>query len=367
MNAQLKPAESTAIAEYSPTQQALTELRQKYEGAVFDTSTGKGMESAKEARAELRGYRVALEKKRVEIKAPALDRCRLIDTEAKRITAELESLEDPIDAIIKAEERHKEREKAAREQAERERVEAINAKFATLRGLPLNANGKPIADIEALIEQAEAFNVAELPDDLKAAGVYEQRLAVTALRAALDARRAHDAEQADIAERLRKLEVLEREQREREAAEERQRQERAAAEAAEREAAQKAEDARRIAEREEADRLAAAARKQADDAARAERERLAAIAQAEAEERGRVIAEQARLRDEEQARLAAERKNLEREQAELAKQKVAKRIASTGLLEAAQAALVLMTDKGFGETIEAQTLGAAIAREPKGK
>lgn len=33
----------------------------------------KGMSTAKEARAEVRGYRVALEKLRVELKAPALE------------------------------------------------------------------------------------------------------------------------------------------------------------------------------------------------------------------------------------------------------------------------------------------------------
>ncbi len=354
---------TTSIQEYSVTDQALAELRQKYAGILFDVTTGKGMAAAKEARAELRGYRVTLEAKRKEIKEPALTRCREIDSEAKRITAELESLEDPIDDSIKAEETRKEREKAAKEQAERERMEAINARFQALRALPLNANGKPIADIEALIEQAKAFDVDSLPEDMKQAGIYERRLAMASLSAAVDARRAHDAEQAEIAERLRKLEFMEREQAARDAAEEAQRQERAKAEAAEREAAQKAEDARRLAEREEADRAAAVARKAADDAARAERERLAGIAQAEAEERGRVMAEQARKRDEEQAKLAAERKALDAEQAALAKAKIEKRIASTNLIDAAKDMLAQVRGWGYGECIEAVTLDAAIARE----
>ncbi len=74
-----------------------------------------------EARAVVRGYRTALETLRKEIKAPALERCRLIDDEAKRITAELLKIEEPIDTAIKAEEQRKEEEKAAKARAEAER------------------------------------------------------------------------------------------------------------------------------------------------------------------------------------------------------------------------------------------------------
>ena len=75
------------IVEYSSTAAALAELRSRY-AAPFDVATAKGMALAKEARAEVRGYRTALETLRKEIKAPALERCRLIDDEAKRITPE---------------------------------------------------------------------------------------------------------------------------------------------------------------------------------------------------------------------------------------------------------------------------------------
>lgn len=111
------PEKLTPIAEYSETAAALADLRQKYEKVVFQVATKDGMQVAVKARAELRGYRVALEKKRVEIKAPALERTRLIDAEAKRITAELSALEDPIDSLIKQEEGRKERERAEREAA----------------------------------------------------------------------------------------------------------------------------------------------------------------------------------------------------------------------------------------------------------
>lgn len=76
----------TAIAEYTQTAAGLAELRQKHQGVVYDVTVPKEMKAAKEARAELRTLRTDLEKKRVEIKAPALERCRLIDEEAKRPT-----------------------------------------------------------------------------------------------------------------------------------------------------------------------------------------------------------------------------------------------------------------------------------------
>lgn len=86
------------IAEYNQTAAALAELRTRYV-RPYDVSTTAGMTEAKAARAEIRGYRVALEKTRVEIKAPALERTRLIDAEAKRITAELLAIEEPIASL----------------------------------------------------------------------------------------------------------------------------------------------------------------------------------------------------------------------------------------------------------------------------
>jgi len=115
---------SQEIAEYSKTQAALNELAQRYKNVVFDVTKKEGMAMALKGRAEIRGYRVALEKKRVEIKAPALERCKLIDSEAKRITAELVALEDPIDEQIKKEEARKEEERLAVVRAEEARIAA---------------------------------------------------------------------------------------------------------------------------------------------------------------------------------------------------------------------------------------------------
>src|SRR4030042_4718418 len=100
----------SSIQEDSKTEAALAILRGKYAGVVYDVASLDGMKTDKEARAELRGYRVELERVRKDIKAPALKRCTEIDTEAKRITRELSALEDPIDSAIKSEEGRADRE-----------------------------------------------------------------------------------------------------------------------------------------------------------------------------------------------------------------------------------------------------------------
>ena len=108
------------IVEYSQTEAGLAILAERYRGAVYDVANADGMSAARKARADIKGYRVSLEKVRTEIKAPALERCRLIDAEAKRITTALLGLEEPIDGQIKAEENRVDAERQAKVRAEAE-------------------------------------------------------------------------------------------------------------------------------------------------------------------------------------------------------------------------------------------------------
>lgn len=352
MNTKIDTA--TSIAEYTETAAALAELSSRYRGVVFDVSTGKGMTEAKAARAELRTYRVNLEKKRVEIKAPALERCRAIDSEAKRITAELSALEDPIDETIKAEEQRKEREREAREAAERERQEARLLKFQAIRELPLKAVNATADEIRAVIAEAEGIDLESFEEGLdRSAATHERIVAIGALRAALDRRLADDAEQDRIKaeraelERLRAVEAerqaesdrLAAAERERVAAEERRKEDQARAE---REAIEKA--AREAREAEQA-RI---------DAERAEQRRKEDAERAEAERKLR----------EEQAKAAAERERLEKEKRAAAKAARDAEIANATLLSAAADAVAFLKDNGHGEHVVTLKLESAIRREP---
>lgn len=191
--------EQYQIQEYTQTAAAIAFLQKKYSGQLFEVTTTKGMEEAKKARAEVKGYRVALEKLRVEIKAPALERTRLIDAEAKRITAELLAIEEPIDQQIKAEERRKEEEKAAKARAEVNRLAVIAAKMSNIRNQVSLVANQSSTVIQAELDKALALELSQeefqefLPEAIEALDETQK-----GLKAALNARLLYEAEQARI-------------------------------------------------------------------------------------------------------------------------------------------------------------------------
>ncbi len=281
-------AEPTAITEYRPTAAALAHLRAKY-AAPFDATTAAGLAAAKAARAEIRDLRGKLEKTRAEIKAPVLAQGKLIDDEARRINAELLAIEEPIDAAIKAEERRKADEKAARERVEAARVAVLQARIDVIRQRVLAVANRDAAAIRSALAEARAFEpdpdafAERWPNAMQAIG--EVRLALETLLAEREAREAREAE--DAARLRAQREELARRQ-------------------AELDRQQAAEDAQRQAEQEELARLRAAeeARRQQEIKAkdRAGRERQ------EAEAKDRAEAEAARRQAEATAKTAKARK-----------------------------------------------------------
>ena len=246
---------TTAIAEYSKTDAALADLAQRYKGVLFDVTTREGMATAIKGRAEIRGYRVALEKTRVEIKAPALKRAQEIDSEARRITGELLALETPIDDQIKADERRKEAETAAKKKAEEDRIAAEQAAIKAAEEKVMAAQRAEIARQQeelAVKQRAQAQADAEarrkIEEDQRAARekIEAEERASRLAREEADrvARQAREAEEAEIrkaraAEEAKIKAEHDRIDAERRALEDAQRKERAAAEAkakAEREA-----------------------------------------------------------------------------------------------------------------------------------
>ena len=149
------------IKEYSKTEAALTELKSRFANATFEVATTKGLALAREARAEIRTWRTSLEKERVRIKAPALEYCKLIDTEAKRITVELLLLEEPIDATIKEEEGRKEKERLAKVEAETKRLAAIQEKIDIIRNIPTHLQNKSAISIKESIDFIRAMPLGE--------------------------------------------------------------------------------------------------------------------------------------------------------------------------------------------------------------
>lgn len=310
------------IQEYSKTAAALAQLRERYQGVVYDVTTTAGMKTAKEARAEVRTIRVALENLRKELKAPALERSRLIDDEAKRITAALLEIEEPIDTQIKAEEERKKAEKAAKEAEERARVATILERIASIRNRPAEFIGKTSAEMRERADFLERFVITD-----------EEFAEFT-----------EDAEKArwESVNRLKYMaeEQMEREKEAERLAAERAELERLRAEQERLETERKRLDAER--ERLDAERRAEEER-QAQQARRAEEERLRAEREAhEAKLRAEREAEEARLKAEraaEEARLKAEREAHEekmRVEREKARQEAEERAAKEAAERAAK-------------------------------
>ena len=318
MNAQIKdiPTVVTEIAEYSQTAAALSDLRHRFLGVAFNVSTTKGMDEAKKARQEVKGYRTALENKRKEIKAPALERCRLIDDEAKTITAALLEIEEPIDQQIKAEEARKEAEKAAKAEAERQRVAAIRTQIDTIKNHAAFAVGKSADAILKILSGVEGFEIGEDFQEFKPEAEQAKAETLDKIKALHEAQVQHESEQARIAAERAELTRLraEAEAREREAAAARAEQERKDREArAEQE--RKDREAREAVEREQAAKLAAE-RAAHEAELRKQREAQEAELKAQREAQAKADAEARAAREAEEKRLAAERAEIARQHAE---------------------------------------------------
>lgn len=317
---------STEILEYSQTAAALADLRARLGGVAYDLSTIKGLDVAKKDRAEVRGLRVALEAKRVELKAPALERSRLIDAEAKALTAELVAIEKPIDDQIKAEERRKEAEKVAKENAEREAAALVSKRIEDVRRVAFQAAGMNSGGIALLISGLQKIEItlAEY-GDRSGEALQAKAETLAKLEEMHAAAKAQEIETARIAAEREELNRLRAEQEVREKAE----RERIAAD--QKAAADKLATERAAFDRQQAEAHADAKRRDdADRARRDEEDRLAREARAAEDKRlsdTRVAleAEQRALREAEEVK-ATEKRKAEQAAADLAAAKERKRL-----------------------------------------
>lgn len=400
----------TAIVEYTETAAGLADLRQRHAGVVYNVTVPKEMKAAKEARAELRTLRTDLEKKRVEIKAPALERCRLIDAEAKRLTEEIRALEEPIDVQIKAEEARKQAEELARLEAERLRVEGIAKAIEEIRNVPGSLIGKPAVIVEGQLAKlrTQALDPEFYAERFREA---EDALAATIARIEqqLQAQKEHEAEQKRIQQERAELERmraendrLQREAEQRRLADERRAaEERFESERKERErvgaivaridgipcmarnldglTASELAEIRRTLQTMHPDTSGAdfaefkSQAVEAWDVAEAElsavlerRQQQEAAARAAAEQRAREEAELAAERERqaaEQRRLEAERAELERQRIAAAKKAEAERLASIGLREAAVDVMDWAEANGHASGAPFRGLRAALSND----
>lgn len=290
MAAATEAATVAPLVKYDVNEAAIAKTRE--ECAALTCDTPHGYEAVRVAIGHLRTTRVAIEKRRVELKADALAFGRLVDSEAKRLTALIEEVEEPLKAkkaLIDDEAARVKRE------AEAEKLRALEAEIAANRA-------RQEAEAKALRDAEEARLAAERKalEAERAALAEERRQAeekAAEARAVLEAAERveaakREAERAKLADERRAEE--ERLRAARQAEEDRQRIEREAIEeerrkvGAEREKAERAEFERQAKIKAEAeavakaerDRLEAAERQARIDALKPDVEKVRAFAQA---------------------------------------------------------------------------------------
>lgn len=177
-----EPAESVqatridSMITYPVSKTQIAELKTKFSGMTCADT--KGYEATRKAIAECRTLRTAVEKRRKELKADSIEFGRKVDTVAKFLTAEIESVEIPlidmkqeVDDAKERERLRKEEEKAeelrklylAEKKAEEERLAAI-AEANRIERERLEAEAKRLAEENRILREkaeAEARRVAE--------------------------------------------------------------------------------------------------------------------------------------------------------------------------------------------------------------
>lgn len=152
---------------YSPSDAAIAEMRQSAHGLTADTPTG--YQAVRAAIATCRSSRVAIEKRRVELKADALSWGRKVDSEARRLTDLLLEIEEPLKTEKARIDDEKERVRRAKEEAElqahRSAIEAEllkkrEAEEAALR-LEREAEAERLRTLNARLEAERAAMAAE--------------------------------------------------------------------------------------------------------------------------------------------------------------------------------------------------------------
>lgn len=273
-NGTLQPvADFRSLVTYGVTNEEIEAKKAAF--AALEFTTPKGYEEGRKAIRELVTLRTSIEDRRKALKRDSLEFGRFVDSEAKRWTSLIESIEEPLKlkkAVIDDEKDRVRREKEAAEKAKQEAEERAK-------------------------REAEEARLKAIRDE------EERKLA--------EERKALEAEKSRMAEEKRKADEAARVERERMEAEQRAERERLAAERAKIEAEQRAER-----ERQEAIRKAEE-EKLAEERRAIEAERRRVEAEREAQERAE-FERQARIKAEQEAKAKAEREAREAEERRIA-------------------------------------------------
>ena len=177
------------VAEYTQTNAALAMLREKY-SIVPDANTEEGYALVKTGIKELTTLRTRLEAARKREKEPYLKAGRIIDAEAKRITEELQKLEDPMNAAKKEVDDRIERER-------QERISRLQLKVDAIKAMPAQVRGKSSTDIAEMLDRVGEIDAMHDYYDLTKEAVAARQAALDDLTQMLTDRLAFEASEEE--------------------------------------------------------------------------------------------------------------------------------------------------------------------------
>lgn len=147
----------TQVITFDVTEAAINEMKTRFAGMKADTA--EEYAEVKLALKEVSAPRIAVEKRRKEVKEDHLEICRKIDAAAKKVAGLLAEVEDPLKATRKAYEDREAKAKAEKERIERERIDKINDAITKITMSPLQDFGC-VEDMENALSWLEAGDLS---------------------------------------------------------------------------------------------------------------------------------------------------------------------------------------------------------------
>lgn len=205
-----------ASMRYEETQASLRELATE-SVTITDLRRDDDYAAAKAARDKLRSTRTTIEKTGKAARDDANAYAKAVIAAERELIGIIQPEEQRLASLIETERMRREEAARAVREAEQRRAEAVRQAFARVRSLATIANDVPISEIDTLIGEAERLreDPTHLPEDMRAAAIYEANCAIAGLES-VKRRRMQEERDREELEQLRR-ERAEREERERRA------------------------------------------------------------------------------------------------------------------------------------------------------
>lgn len=201
------------LIEYDITTAAIEEMKKKYGGMkITDAKSDKAVRTA---RTLVVSKRTAVEKKRKELKASAIEWGHKVDNEAKRICTLLLPLEEELKAEVKRVDDEIEAKREEKRAKERERIEAIQDKINAIIRTQGIVHNVASSHIEERLIIIKGMKISEdLYQEFTNEAIQAQKEAITALEEALKERLQFEKEEVERKAEAERLEAQRKEQAE---------------------------------------------------------------------------------------------------------------------------------------------------------